>query len=59
MLQYAEHAHNEDMGGIEDLVDLDTGFADDDDYEVHICALWHDVMPLGCSCGSKSMPSSF
>ena len=34
MLQYAEHAHNEDMGGIEDFVDLDNGFADDDEYEV-------------------------
>ena len=49
MLQYAEHAHNEDMGGIEDLVDLDTGFADDEEYEVatlHNPASW--LHPLCC-----------
>ena len=35
-LEFAEHAHNEDMGGIESLVDLDAGFADDEEYdEVH------------------------
>lgn len=29
-LQFAEHEHNEDMGGIESFVDLDAGFADDE-----------------------------
>ena len=32
-LEFAEHAHNEDMGGIESLVDLDAGFADDEEYD--------------------------
>lgn len=46
VLQYAEHAHNEDMGGIEDLADLDAGFADEDEYEVHLPACdWHRVAP--------------
>ncbi|DBA81851.1 TPA: hypothetical protein ACH3X1_007570 [Trebouxia sp. C0004] len=32
-LKYAEHAHNEEMGGIESMIDLDPGFAEDEDYE--------------------------
>ncbi|DBB16378.1 TPA: hypothetical protein ACH3X3_014672 [Trebouxia sp. C0006] len=30
-LKYAEHAHNEEMGGIESMIDLDPGFAEDED----------------------------
>lgn len=26
--------HNEEMGGIESMIDLDPGFAEDEDYEV-------------------------
>ena len=37
-LEFAEHAHNEDMGGIESLVDLDAGFADDEEY-AEVCML--------------------
>ncbi len=28
---HAEHAHNEDMGGIESMIDMDAGFVDDED----------------------------
>ena len=38
MLQFAEHEHNEDMGGIESFVNLDAGFADDE-YEVRPLAM--------------------
>lgn len=37
-LEFAEHAHNEDMGGIESLVDLEAGFADDEEY-AEVCGL--------------------
>jgi hypothetical protein len=30
-LMHAEHAHNEDMGGIESMIDMDAGFVDDED----------------------------
>ncbi|DBB04235.1 TPA: hypothetical protein ACH3X1_013259 [Trebouxia sp. C0004] len=30
-LKHAEHAHNEDMGGIESMIDMDAGFVDDED----------------------------
>ena len=36
-LEFAEHAHNEDMGGIESLVDLDAGFADEEEYD-EVCS---------------------
>lgn len=29
-LKHPEHAHNEDMGGIESMIDMDAGFADDE-----------------------------
>ena len=32
-LVHQEHAHNEDMGGIESLIDMDTGFSDDESDE--------------------------
>lgn len=28
---HAEHAHIEDMGGIESMIDMDAGFVDDED----------------------------
>lgn len=37
-LQYAEHRHNDDLGGIDPLFDLDAGFGDDEEYEVRRCA---------------------
>ena len=33
-LMHAEHAHNEDMGGIESMIDLDPDFVEDEVYEV-------------------------
>ena len=39
-LEFAEHAHNEDMGGIESLVDLDAGFADDEEYDEVCTHIW-------------------
>lgn len=39
-LEFAEHAHNEDMGGIESLVDLDAGFADDEEYDEVCSHMW-------------------
>jgi len=30
-LMHAEHAHNEDLGGIESMIDMDAGFVDDED----------------------------
>ena len=39
-LVHQEHAHNEDMGGIESLIDMDTGFSDDEsDEEVRMANL--------------------
>lgn len=38
-IQFDEHRHNEDMGGIDPLLDLDAAFADVEEYdEVPICA---------------------
>ncbi len=58
-LKYAEHAHNEEMGGIESMIDLDPGFAEDEEYEVlsntkfwasstcaHSCS--HDQLSASC-----------
>lgn len=37
---HQEHAHNEDMGGIESLIDMDAGFSDDEsDEEVRMANL--------------------
>lgn len=36
-LVHQEHAHNEDMGGIESLIDMDTGFSDGESDE-EVCS---------------------
>lgn len=54
-LQFAEHAHNEDMGGIESLVDLDAGFADDEEYDEvssHVLVMLC-VTSQSCLCSNK------
>ncbi len=36
---HAEHAHNEDMGGIESMIDMDAGFVDDEDPDDEVSRL--------------------
>ena len=56
---HPEHAHHEDMGGIESLIDIGAGFSDDDsDTEVgktsSLPVLAHMAYPaawfIGCRC---------
>ena len=41
-LVHQEHAHNEDMGGIESLIDMDTGFSDGESDE-EVCSAYRSA----------------
>ncbi len=59
---HAEHAHNEDLGGIESMIDMDAGFVDDEDSVMRYssCRLSPSLQSMQCigmlpSCKQCSM----